>query len=286
MNATTRSAILRAGLLALLVFAFIIPHKAEAKSVKDQSPYHNDGILFGDVKIVDDETWGKVAYFDWTDYLHAPYIGSLNTIGIGTSSPRTVSIWFKTMDDVNRQAMLGWGAIGTCNAFNLAYGVANSEYPYFIGWNCDIEAPDSASAFDWHNYTVVYTGSSIKQYIDGNWLSEDSLTLDTTDTRLFIGKQNYDDPSLTYWPFKGYIACPTVWKTALSNDQISDYYNYSYTSNCYQLPEQTSIVLQYNFNDIITDSNGTQDIVFGTSLIIFILATIYGTLVVSIFKKW
>jgi hypothetical protein len=87
-------------------------------------------------------------------------------------APRTVTLWFQSEKDLilsPGSALFQYGTAGTDGAmFGLITSVSAPGVPYFFGWNRDFVGTTPIAQNVWHHAAVVYDGSTVDLYIDGN----------------------------------------------------------------------------------------------------------------------
>lgn len=138
--------------------------------------------------------------------------------------------------------MLRCGANGTLN-FNL--GTPN-------GWKEVNSAPGALQLNTWQHVAGVFDGNTLKIYIDGQLQSNTlaySGVIGTNTTPIEIGRCY----SYTSRYFQGKIDEVRIWNAALSETDISTYYNQSVDASH---PSYANLVCYYEMDDINTDTDG------------------------------
>jgi hypothetical protein len=157
----------------------------------------------------------------------AIYDNSCCNVGYATPSlqvfnaARTVEAWVKPSDG-NFRYLLGWGAGGPAQSYNLAVTgtsvnvVTNSDD---LSWT----TPGSLVDGSWHHVVVSYDGSRAVAYIDGTSLGAQAFAapLDTINASgLYVGA-NYGSGGPVY----GYLDEVAVYPVALSAGQVQGHFH-------------------------------------------------------------
>ena len=110
------------------------------------------------------------------------------------SSPRTVSLWFYT-ESINSSwnTMLSYGS-NSAHYYLFAMGYHQSGNYAFTAWWNDLDSGlGTATASEWHNFTVSYDGTDIKAYVDGVFKkSKTTSDIDTATSDITVGARSYN----------------------------------------------------------------------------------------------
>ena len=162
------------------------------------------------------------------------YVETNNTINISSNQSRTIDVWVYLNNSITRHVLCSWGGFGQdilCNLeVNQVVG-ANTNYPYFAGFNNDAYIAQTISLNTWTNLTLTYdtgtiiSSNGIKMYING--LSKSVLfpngnrILNTTNSKIYIGYEGAGSRN----PMNGRIANCKIYNRALSATEILQNYN-------------------------------------------------------------
>ncbi|MHC0444243.1 RCC1 domain-containing protein [Flavobacterium sp. 3-218] len=146
-----------------------------------------------------------------------------------SNSSRTISGWFKT-DDVftnpnkHETCIFNYGALEKSKRLSL--------YIYSKGYLETITGPSfSSDDFyvnnynysnnDWYFFTLTYDGTKLSLYVNGKFVDEKAISLNTTNNIFRLGEK-YPDNS-DEW-FKGKIDDVAIWNRVLTPEEISALY--------------------------------------------------------------
>ncbi len=185
--------------------------------VVDYSPWGNDGVVVG----------AKPAYpgfsFDGTD----DYIGIATPSNLPTgTTPRTTSIWVKTIYTGAAQILITWGANAAGDIWKQFIDVTSGNHWLFVnGGNArgTVDIRDGK----WHHLIIACDGIAVENsifYLDGeidviSGIGAEPLT--TTEELFFIGVAN--DGSTT--PFNGFLDDVRIYNRALSAAEVKTLYD-------------------------------------------------------------
>jgi hypothetical protein len=193
----------------------------------DESINTNDGIVNGATLTSDRNGIANSAFsFDGLD----DYISATPTLPTG-SSPRTVSCWFKTIAGSiptsqypNIQAMTGWGNPFSGAVIFPQFVQAPAGKAYFESGSSgnQLFSQNAVNEGIWHQIVTTYDGSRVKMYIDTT-LQDSSAVVSLGTTSSFFGIGNVSWANV---PFQGQIDDVGLWDRALTQQEITDLYNY------------------------------------------------------------
>lgn len=162
------------------------------------------------------------------------YVVTNNNINISSNQARTIDIWFYLNNSTARHVLCSWGGFGQdilCNLeVNQVIG-ANTNYPYFAGFNDDVYIAQTIAINTWTNLTLTYdtgtinSSNGIKMYING--LSKSILfpngnrVLNTTNSKVYIGYEGTGNRN----PMNGRIANCKIYNRALTDTEVLQNYN-------------------------------------------------------------
>ena len=204
-------------------------------------------------------------YITDDDYISGDDLG----FPVGASA-RTVSLWMKVAGDPSHDggALFCYGTGNETENFCVWESRSNSNsYIGFVGQNDDYQ-PNSGPVLDdnaWHFLTMVYDGTNIIAYVDGNHVWTNVKAINTVLGNYFIGKSSW---GTNY--FNGNIDEVTIWDEALAPSEIRELYNFGYSldvgSNSANYTSSSNLKGHWNFNEgsgsVLTDlsssgNNGT-----------------------------
>lgn len=157
------------------------------------------------------------------------------------NSPRTISGWFKTNDafaapNKHEICIFNYGILAKTQRLslsvyskgylNIVNGPVFSDNSFYIN-NFDY------SNNDWYFYTLTYDGSKASIFINGEFVSENIISLNTTGNTLKIGQRISGDT--TDESFKGKIDDIGIWNRVLTQTEIIALYESGNTANSYTL---------------------------------------------------
>lgn len=148
------------------------------------------------------------------------------------NSPRTISGWFKTdsvFSDPNKfeTCILNYGAVEklkrlSLNIYRKGY-LETVTGPYFSSTEGFYVNNFNYSNNDWYFFTLTYNGTKLSLYVNGQFVDEQALNLNTTAiNNLFrIGQRL---PDIENEAFKGTIDDIGIWNRVLTPEEISAMY--------------------------------------------------------------
>ncbi|MDC0145616.1 LamG domain-containing protein, partial [bacterium] len=144
----------------------------------------------------------------------------------------TVSSWVKTGVSKRQWIMSNYLSYGEYPLW--MYGIPNNSNPNCLGYDLrpgcgEVETEINIVDSNWHNVVLTRDGQTIKIFLDGIKIFENSYDLEslTTGNDYFIGTDN--NQSLQTWD--GYLDDIVIWDRTLSNSEIVDASNHIYESN-------------------------------------------------------
>jgi hypothetical protein len=154
--------------------------------------------------------------FDGSSYVNVPYNAALDFTG-----PFTIAVWAKSDISVETYAKdafvldMGFGAERDYGIFfNPAGKCMNFRYN-----NLMISGNSAIDIQKWHHYVMVFTGDSLKGYIDGNLAGSVKSGIGSIDDKPFrIGCESKDENRL----WRGLIDDVLIIKAAYSPSRIMD----------------------------------------------------------------
>lgn len=148
------------------------------------------------------------------------------------NSPRTISGWFKTdnvFSDPNKfeTCILNYGAVEklkrlSLNIYSKGY-LETVTGPYFSSTEGFYVNNFNYANNDWYFFTLTYNGTKLSLYVNGQFVDEQALNLNTTAiNNLFrIGQRL---PDIENEAFKGTIDDIGIWNRVLTPEEISAMY--------------------------------------------------------------
>lgn len=138
-------------------------------------------------------------------------------IPVGTS-PRTLSIWCKSAEDVTQtwSYIFGYAGLESSGAnfiFSLSEGNKVGVDGFYAGGTIDVA---NVSFTEWNHFAVTFSDSVISFYVNGVYAGQ--IAGDTFNTGflyIHIGSCEFA------WHFNGYIAGCRIYNRALSQDEIT-----------------------------------------------------------------
>jgi len=196
-------------------------------NANDESSNTNNGTVNGATLTSDRNGIANSAFsFDGLD----DYISATPTLPTG-SSPRTVSCWFKTIAGSiptsqypNIQAMTGWGNPFSGAVIFPQFVQAPAGKAYFESGSSgnQLFSQNAVNEGIWHQIVTTYDGSRVKMYIDTT-LQDSSAVVSLGTISSFFGIGNVSWANV---PFQGQIDDVGLWDRALTQQEITDLYNY------------------------------------------------------------
>ncbi len=172
---------------------------------------------------------------------------------IDGSNQLSMTGWFKVDELRYGAGMIGFRGGGTGDTmYLLELGNGKIECRMFInGTMYEVQAPDgSMQANVWQHMAMVYDGSNVKLYIDGNLIGSHAAsgTFSLVDKPFGIGKSILAGYNFVY---NGSIDEVTLWKKALTQTEIQNMIANELTGN------EQDLVLYYKFNQGIPEDDNT-----------------------------
>ncbi|WP_409417828.1 LamG-like jellyroll fold domain-containing protein [Flavobacterium sp. PS2] len=157
------------------------------------------------------------------------------------NSPRTISGWFKTNDaftspDKYEICIFNYGILAKTQRLSLSVyskgylNVVNG--PVFSDGSFYVNNFDYSNN-DWYFYTLTYDGTKASLFINGEFVSENLISLNTTGNTFKIGQRIPGDT--TDESFKGKIDDIGIWNRVLTPTEINALYESGDTSSFYTL---------------------------------------------------
>lgn len=157
------------------------------------------------------------------------------------NSPRTISGWFKTNDaftapDKYEICIFNYGILAKTQRLSLS--VYSKGYLNVVNGSVFSDGSFYANNFDyanndWYFYTLTYDGTKASLFINGEFVSENLISLNTTGNTFKIGQRILGDT--TDESFKGKIDDIGIWNRVLTPTEIIALYESGDTSSFYTL---------------------------------------------------
>lgn len=159
------------------------------------------------------------------------------------NSARTISGWFKTNDafsDPNKYdaTIFNYGTLAKLQRLslsiyqkgylNLITGTTSSSDDYYIN-NFDY------SNNDWYFFTITYDGTKLSIYVNGKYVDQKAVNLNTVGNIFRIGQRISGDS--VNEGFKGTIDDVAIWNRVLTQEEISAMYVPASTTNYTLIPD-------------------------------------------------
>ena len=141
--------------------------------------------------------------------------------------PRTINCWFK-VDTAQNQSIFSYGSRD--NGLNLCEINITSDrkiFGHFWGTGNDTltGTTHTFSLNEWVMATLVYDGTTVYMYQNGNLINSKTISLYTTDTAAYIGGGNGSGGEWDYDQFSGQIDDTRVYSYALDPTEVTALYN-------------------------------------------------------------
>jgi len=180
------------------------------------------------------------------------FVSSAGNISL-YGQPRTINCWFK-IDTAQAQSIFSYGSRGS--ALNLCEINITSDrkiYGHFWGPGYDTLAgtTQTFSLNQWVMATLVYDGTTVYMYQDGNLINSKAISLYTTDTAAYIGGGNGSGGQWDYDQFDGQIDDVRVYSYALDSTEITALYN--------EMLSGPRLVHHWKFDSDLLDAVGDND---------------------------
>ncbi|MBS7786202.1 T9SS type A sorting domain-containing protein [Flavobacterium sp. CYK-55] len=105
------------------------------------------------------------------------------------SAARSISMWVKFDNLQNRQFLYGYGSAASGQAYGLVQGnPGNLNELVHYGWGSDFTGAFAPSTGVWYNYTVTYSNSTLKAYVNGTQIISNTAAWNTSGTTFSVGK--------------------------------------------------------------------------------------------------
>jgi hypothetical protein len=162
------------------------------------------------------------------------YVISTNNIEIISNQTRSIDVWFYLNNSTARHVLCSWGAFNAGQLCNLEVNQvigANTNYPYFAGFNNDAHVAQTIPVNTWTNIILTYDGGNlntatgIKFYINGVSKSVlfnfSSNPINTPNSKVYLGYEGAGSRN----PMNGRIANCKIYNRALSASEVLQNYN-------------------------------------------------------------
>ena len=138
-----------------------------------------------------------------------------SAIGISGAAARTIEAVVKNDNDTDRQAICGWGDFSTDEESVISQMDSDSRL-YFIGYGDDLSSDPAYIIGDnaWHYVAFTFDGTTGKLYADEAQRASGSLSLNTTDSSLWVGKENHSGYEFYYGGIIDEVRISTVDRSA------------------------------------------------------------------------
>jgi hypothetical protein len=160
-------------------------------------------------------------------YLHFNTKGdyvSLGIIpGISENKSRTIELWAK-VDAFNNAGLFQCGGEGVNGAdFSLRTQSQNDQWRIQL-WGIDHDISIPGSKNSWHHYALVYDGSKVILYYDGEKITEKTVAINTLESDFRLGRWSNSF-------LNGSIDEVRIWNKALDQKDIQEWMHRSVNNN-------------------------------------------------------
>lgn len=156
-----------------------------------------------------------------------------------SNNPRTIEMWARAKS-FNNGGIFQAGPTGAAGRdYSLRTTGANDQWKSQTWGGTDFTLTLPGSNGEWHHYAMVYDGSKVTVFYDGNPMQSKNANLSTTDFNPWIGR----------WAgsyFQGDIDEVRFWDAALSDSVISNWSTKTVENNH---PNYADLKGYYNFNE-------------------------------------
>ena len=189
----------------------------QGKTVPDITGNNNNLTIYGNSRIVQDNTTDSAIYFDGSDDTFCQFpdgmLDNCNdyTLVFDAKSESTGDFFMFAFG----QDRYKYTLIKTATD-HFRFGTTIDTWSGEQGFRCDLDGTK------WHKYALVINGTTASLYVDGSYVGGTcGLTCTMSDlgskTKGYIAKSLYEEDPL----YKGYISNVSVYKTALNASEIA-----------------------------------------------------------------
>jgi hypothetical protein len=194
-------------------------------NAKDESGSGNNGIDSGATLTTDRFGNSNSAYsFDGT----TSFILSSHNCGIGGASARTISVWIQpgVFPEEGMACICGWGSIQWEGALSFLKLYGDSTICFNGHW-LDIASSEPVIHNAWHHVCFTYGEGVGKIYVDGRLRASGSISLNTFDTKVSLGRAYFGHAGNTGWSqyWVGDIDDTRIYNRVLSDSEIQALYH-------------------------------------------------------------
>ena len=140
------------------------------------------------------------------------------------SSPRSISVWAKSIDTTLDSYVFGFGNRSKNQMFAINF--------YFDGLTIgcqdnNFNSTGHITKYEWHHYVASASGNEVKIYVDGVLAHTGNFPqeMNTVSALTFIGASSDRGTSGINYEFKGYIAAARIYNRILSKEEVTSLYN-------------------------------------------------------------
>tara|TARA_Y100000310_G_C20485548_1_gene716690 strand:- start:138 stop:854 length:717 start_codon:yes stop_codon:yes gene_type:complete len=153
------------------------------------------------------------------------YAETGSNVGISGDASRTLSFWVSFDVTGRTEHIINWGATGSNEAFGF-YKYVNKDI-YFYDDGSDLNTTFEGDEVDtWYHIVATYDGTTVRTYQNAVAKATKTVTLDTTDSHLFIGTKMDGSND-----FIGKLDEIAIWNAVLTADDITSIYNSGVPNN-------------------------------------------------------
>ena len=154
------------------------------------------------------------------------------------SKARTIEVWAK-IDKFNNAGLFQAGTSGTGKDFSLRTTTTVDQFKAQVWGGGDFTFSFPGAQGKWHHYAMVYDGSTVSIYIDGNFIKSKTTALVTASTDFRVGRWQ---GSYLF----GQLDELRVWDKALTSNTLKQWMNKSVDNSH---GDYANLIGYYNFNE-------------------------------------
>lgn len=148
------------------------------------------------------------------------YVVSASNTGITTTATRTLCAWFYPTTTPSNTTIIRIGAGSTSQLYELQFD-ASYITGHFWGSGWALSSLHGKTLVNtWSYFVMAYNGTTVSQYVDGEFKGSGNFALGTANSQVAIGIKAYSP----HYNFAGRVSTASLYNKALTADEIKQNY--------------------------------------------------------------